>query len=404
MGFFDRSSRPLSEDEFGQTIADRMKQAGESGKVAYDSTDFCIVVEDEDGVLVGQFNLDNVYQDYCRQPSTHRDAFLTQMVQVGLVRHKKIPEDFADAKTDILPAVRSRSTFELMWLEQRAQGQPVSPDLPFSCVGDHLTAIAVYDLPEANQTISIEQMDQWGISFYETMEVAKQNLAEIEFSVAKSGVHLYGVMTGDSYDSSRLLLLDFVRQLEVEGDTIAMVPHRDLLLITGSEDVGGLDVMAALAGKAFDHPRYLTCTALCLDGDEWVSWMPPKGHPHFAKFRLLEVKSLYGTYERQKELLDALHKREGTDLFVANYKVADDTTGTCVSYAAWSDGADTLLPKANKVFFVREGQGIVASGDWEDVERIVGHLMQPTDMYPLRFRVREFPTDEQLAAIGNEVK
>ena len=152
----------------------------------------------------------------------------------------------------------------------------------------------------------------------------------------------------------------------------------------------GLDVMASLANKGFDDPRYLTCTALCLDGDEWVSWMPPKDHPHFAKFRLLEVKSMHGRYERQKELLDTLHEREGTDLFVATYTVAQDPTGTFVSYAVWSEGTDTLLPKTNKLFFLRD-EDLVASGDWDKVQQIVGDLMEETDLYPARYRVQGIP-------------
>jgi len=402
MSIVDRPTEPLSEDEFGQTIADRMKLAGEPGEVIYDSEDFRIDVKDEDGNLVGQLHLDNLYQEYCRQPSAKRDAFLTKMVKFGLVRHKTIPEDFADAKPDIMPAVRSRYTYEIMWLEQRAEGKPVGPDLPFSCIGDHLMAMPVYDLPEATHTISRDQLELWGVSFYETMEVAKHNLAKIEFSVAKSNDRLYGVMTGDSYDSSRLLLLDFVRHLEVHGQPVAMVPHRDQLLITGSEDMDGLDVMASLANKGFADPRYLTCTALCLDGDEWVSWMPPKDHPHFAKFRLLEVKSMHGRYERQKELLETLHERDGTDLFVATYKVVKDKTGTSVSYAVWSEGTDTLLPKTNKLFFLQD-EDLVASGDWDKVQQVVGDLMEETDLYPARYRVRGFPTAEQLAAIGNEL-
>lgn len=403
MGILGKPAALLSEDEFGQTIADRMKQAGEPGEVIYDSEDFCILINDEKGELAGQLNLDNLYQEYCSQPIARRDAFLSRMVKLGLVRHKTIPEDFADAKPDILPAVRSRYTYEIMWLEQRAEGKPVGPDLPFFCVGDHLMAMPVYDLPEATHTISRDQLELWGVSIYEAMEVAKQNLAEIEFSVAKSKDHLYGVMARDSYDSSRLLLLDFVRKLEVHGDPIAMVPHRDQLLITGSEDMDGLDVMASLANKGFDDPRYLTCTALCLDGDEWVSWMPPKDHPHFAKFRLLEVKTLYGRYERQQELLDTLHLREDSDFFAATYTVAQDPTGTFVSYALWSEGTATLLPKTNKLFFVRD-KDLVASGEWDKVRQVIGDLMEETDLYPARYRVREFPTDEQLAAIGNELE
>ena len=65
---------------------------------------------------------------------------------------------------------------------------------------------------------------------------------------------------------------------------------------------------------------------------------------------------------------------------------------------------ETLLPKTHKLFLVRQGQGIVASGDWDRVQEVVGDLLEETDLYPARYRVRAFPSDEQLAAIGNEMK
>jgi uncharacterized protein YtpQ (UPF0354 family) len=401
MGIFDKFRDPLSKDEFGRTVADRMKHAGEPGSLSFDSKEFRIVIEDEDGEPVGIFNLDNVYAEYCRKPSDERDAFLSKVVQVGLVRHKEIPKDFADAKHDILPAIRSRAIFGLLWLNQKVQGEPVGPELPSFPVGDHLVALAVYDLPEATQTITEDQMDDWGVSFYEVMEVAKQNLANLEFTVGQAGDHLYAVMTGDSYDSSRLLQLDLVRQLKVKGEPIAMVPHRDVALITGSEDEEGLAMMAALAEQEFEHPRYLSCTTLRLEGDEWVSWSLPPDHPHIAKFRLLETKSLYAMYEQQKEMLDALHEKDGTDLYVAKYNAVEDKSGGIFSYSLWSDGVEALLPKSHRVLFFRDGQNIVASGEWDHVFQIVGHLMEETDLYPIRYRVREFPTDDELAAIGS---
>ena len=39
---------------------------------------------------------------------------------------------------------------------------------------------------------------------------------------------------------------------------------------------------------------------------------------------------------------------------------------------------------------------------WEKVREAVGHLMEPTDMYPPRWHVTEFPDQGQLEAIGNE--
>jgi hypothetical protein len=61
------------------------------------------------------------------------------------------------------------------------------------------------------------------------------------------------------------------------------------------------------------------------------------------------------------------------------------------------------LPRTNKIVFCREEQGFAAIGTWDRVQQIVGHLMTPMDdLYPPRFYVDEFPSDEQLRAIGNE--
>jgi hypothetical protein len=121
--------------------------------VTYVSEDFRIDIEDQ-GKMVGQFNLHNVYKEYCARRAEERETMLSKIVQVALARHKKIPEDWADAKPDIMPAVRSRATFEMLWLEHRAPGGQTRPDLPSYEVGDHLLAMLVYDLPAATQTLT----------------------------------------------------------------------------------------------------------------------------------------------------------------------------------------------------------------------------------------------------------
>jgi hypothetical protein len=39
--------------------------------------------------------------------------------------------------------------------------------------------------------------------------------------------------------------------------------------------------------------------------------------------------------------------------------------------------------------------------EWRRVMDTAGDLLEPLDMYPFRYRVREFPSEEQLAAMGN---
>jgi hypothetical protein len=140
-----------------------------------------------------------------------------------------------------------------------------------------------------------------------------------------------------------------------------------------------------------------------LDGEEWVTWTPPPGHPLERKFRLLEVKSLYGEYADQKPLLEALHEHQGVGIYVSAYSAIEKESGEVISYCVWGKGVDAYLPKTQKVMFVEEGQQEVIAGEWETVQRVVGRLMEPVeDLYPPRWRVREFPTPAELKELRDD--
>jgi hypothetical protein len=191
--------------------------------------------------------------------------------------------------------------------------------MPYQPIGEHLIALVVYDLPEATAVVNQNTLDQWDVSFYEALEVARENLEQTPCSFAKVGDFMYGSATGDSYDASRLLMLDLIRRMEVKGCPIALVPNRETLLVTGSDDVEGLEAVAKIAEKALDDPRPINAIPLRLDGTEWVEWMPPADHPLYAKFRLLELQSLGREYADQKPALEALYEKQGIDRFVATY-------------------------------------------------------------------------------------
>src|SRR5262249_42466613 len=142
---------------------------------------------------------------------------------------------------------------------------------------------------------------------------------------------------------------------------------------------------------------------LVLDGDAWVDWMPPPDHPTYGLFRDLELNFLGPGYAEQKKLLDALHERDGTGAFVASFSAVEKEGGAGVSYWVWGEGVDALLPVTQKVVFMNEGgNGPAAVGSWHRLREAVGHLMESTDHYPARLRVREFSDAEQLKAIGVE--
>lgn len=158
--------------------------------------------------------------------------------------------------------------------------------------------------------------------------------------------------------------------------------------------------MADLANKQVGQPYSLGGTPLILQDGEWLDWMPPPICPSYAKFRELELRFLGSLYADQKLLLDAAHERGGIDIFVANFSAVTREGSDPVSYCVWSKGVDTLLPVTQKVVFIQDETGAVALAKWDRVFETVGQLMELTDHYPRRYRVREFPDQASLAAIG----
>jgi hypothetical protein len=64
---------------------------------------------------------------------------------------------------------------------------------------------------------------------------------------------------------------------------------------------------------------------------------------------------------------------------------------------------DTLLPRTEEVyFFIPKGEqegSVVVKANWDRVQQAVGQLMESQGIYPVRYRVKEFPTEEQLSML-----
>ena len=346
--------------------------------------------------------LTNAYKEYCAAPFADRSRVVRHYVRNWFAASKEMPEDFEDVKPDLLPVVRSRSHFEINNLEV-ADGLPLN--WPYEVLGEHFGVGIVYDLPEAMRSIPQGSLDEWGVTFYEALEAAMENLLSLEakFIGPESGEGVYLSATGDNYDASRLLIKDAIRHFRVKGDHIAMIPNRENLIVVGSEDVEGLAGMVKLAAKAMKEPRPISGIALRFDGDDWVPWLPDVSHPSYKGFQELQLQSFGQDYAQQKEMLDKLHTKNGEEVFVANFSAIKRPDGKVVSYATWTETTNSLLPKTDTLVLGRMGSE-PQMVEWEKVVEIVGDLMEAVDIYPPRFRVRAFPSEEQLAAMGNMLK
>jgi hypothetical protein len=407
VGWFDFLLRPPSREKFaGLVIAELERGSRGKGQALKYNPEQFLIERGSDGFI----NLANLYQEYCQAPRGQRTKVLERFIRGCLgTTTLELPEDFADVHPDLLPVVRSRFYLESVALQSRARGGE-GVAVPQQSIGDHLSLSLVYDLPQAMRSIIQDDLDKWGISFYEAVEASRTNLEQmgnVAFaSLQGEASGIYISATSDNYDASRLIMLDLVRKMPVRGDYIAMVPNRDTLVITGSEDAAGLEVMCKVADDSFQKPRPISTVALKLVDDEWESWLPPPESPAYAPLHELRLRTLGMEYNDQKELLDQIHQQRGEDVFVASFSaVKHKDSGRIRSYSVWSAGIDTLLPETDDLILLRPDAAasdvkIAAAGAFEQVHGVAGDLMQPMGCYPERYRVREFPSERQLAEIG----
>jgi hypothetical protein len=406
VGWFDFLFRPPSRDQFAKLVMGELRKSGSETKFRYDPEQFLI---DRGGE--GFINLANLYQEYSQAPRNQRQQVLDRFIR-GCLRTTgfELPEDFADIHPDLLPVVRSRFYLESVMLQSRARGGE-GIAVPQQFIGDHLSLSLVYDLPQAMRSIIQDDLDKWGVSFYEAVEASQQNLEQmgnVSFASLQNegGEGVYISATGDNYDASRLVMLDLVRKMPVRGDYIAMVPNRDTLVITGSNDAAGLEIMCKIAEDSFQKPRPISTVALKLVGDEWESWLPETESPAHTKLRELRLRTLGMEYNDQKELLDQINAQTGENVFVASFSaVKHKDNGRISSYSVWSEGVETLLPETDDILLLRpDGSSqevqVLAANHFDRVRQIAGDLMQPLGTYPERYRVLEFPSDDQLKQIG----
>jgi hypothetical protein len=379
-------------DAFAQRAIEALRASGETRDIHYEARDFLLRLGDKDGSIVF---LSNFFDEYLATAPEQRDEVFVRLTRVRDM--PALPETLAEARPNLLPVVRSRTVFEQVPLS--IAWRPLSG---FLGVG------LAFDGPDTLRYLGPDELARWGLSFDQALGLAVENLR------SRSTEPLEQLAPGtcqspweDSYAASRLLLDEVVRRCQVKGTPVVLVPHRDLLLITGSEDEEGLHQVATKALRAVMAPRALDGRAVRLTSEGWVPFMPERLNKAWADFRQLELFTRARDYAEQTERLEKLYQEKGVDLFVAAYTPYQDERGRSVSYAVWLKGVDALLPRTEVIFFMDPALGPeappVGIARWEEVARAAGQLLEPVEgLYPERYRVKGFPSEAQLARWQND--
>jgi hypothetical protein len=376
-------------DQFAAELRQAIQHAGETAAIEYDPDSFSLRADRQ--VL----NLYNAYQEYEQSALWQRPDVLRQWTRMWSAMSRGIPQEYADARPDLLPVVRGRAYYE-------------RKSLPFEVLGEHHAVGLVYDMPELMADVPQGLLDRWGVGFAQAYQDALRNLRAISlpprFALQPEGLHVSDYH--DEYDPSRLLLPEVIDALAVRGDPVVMAANTTTLLVTGSDDARGLSAMATLTLDVLGRPHFVSGLPLRRVGGQWEAFRPGAGHPTAAQLQQLWTITLGSDYEWQQQQLEALHKREGRDVFVAGYYLVGrpETVGL-LSYCCWTESVLSLLPRTDVVCFglradVEAGRhtGIIPVR-WEAVRAIASDLLVATGLYPERYRVERFPDGAQLEAL-----
>jgi hypothetical protein len=395
----------LTQESFALRLIERLQRAGDQRQLHFDRESFCLTFVDSDGEMAYS-NLQNLYDECLTYPVRERERFFQFATRSLLAARKPLPDEFADARSDIFLAVRNRGYYSLtelnMWVDANDEFS-----WPYQPLTDHLGVSLVYDLPEAMLMLQSVHLDRWGITFYEAYEQGLSNLMEIDATFTTIDDHSYVSATGDHYDVSRMLLPELIRELDVIGDPVVMLPNRDRLLITGSDDRQGLETVALLAQQLLTYPRAMTGLAFRLYQDEWRSWLPDEDHGAYAILKSLAIQSRQRDYADQRQLLQSWLADHEPQVEVSEFRThGARAKQPPTSYCVWQQGGAQMLPETDRVCFLQQNQsrdhplveGINVS--WSRVERSLGHMLREAPgLYPPRYRVERFPSDAQLAKL-----
>src|SRR5205807_411163 len=122
-------------EAFARLMADAIRQAGEAAELHYDADAFSLQAAAGRGNV---FYLSNAFAEHAAAPPEGRPAVLRRFVRTWFsCRTKEVPDDFDDARPDLMPCVRNRSLFELTPLRLRAE-KDAEASWPYRVLAGHL--------------------------------------------------------------------------------------------------------------------------------------------------------------------------------------------------------------------------------------------------------------------------
>ncbi|MEQ8770371.1 MAG: DUF1444 family protein [Phycisphaerales bacterium] len=176
-----------------------------------------------------RLDLENLIRMVAHEPERGTDIvehFLDQLFSGETLEACDLP--FEIARHRIMPRIQPTSIFQHL-------SRDLVAHVPY--VNDTVI-VFVNDLPHMTVSLTVDQVEQWGVTLEDVDEVARENLdgyaPDMEFQVieSKEGGRAVIVAEQDGYDAARLLMGDLYRRLapHLGPDFLVATPARDMFV------------------------------------------------------------------------------------------------------------------------------------------------------------------------------
>jgi uncharacterized protein YtpQ (UPF0354 family) len=122
-----------------------------------------------------------------------------------------------------------------------------------------LVVLYAEDTPKNMRYLTDDDVTELGIERDELRQLAVENLRRLLPNVEMTGDKgVFLMQAGGDYEASLLLIESIWNsgQIEVEGEIVVAIPARGILIITGSQNRGGLRKVRDLAEKTASEASY----------------------------------------------------------------------------------------------------------------------------------------------------
>lgn len=370
---------------------------GYTGKVDYDEQSETIVFANQ-----SKLSLSSVYLDIKHLDAKTRRQQLYHLVQSLIT--PSLPETWEDAASHILPRIRPLSLLAMRshHLEIKGSHYEYLPDEDYLPLCSSLAMEFVLDTEYDIRSLDKASFQKWQVTLEEIKKQAISNLyrlSEEPFQSVNEG--LWHSPWQDNHDNARLLLTEKLSDSNIKGDAVLLIPHRDLLLIADSHNDAAVQQACELAEQQAEHHRYTTLHPYIWHEESLIEYHPHNESQQYPCVKRLHTKAHIADYEEQKPVLENWLAQQGEDYFVANYSAVQTKDGDIFTYATWSEGVPSYLPKTDLIALVAEKDGVPSDTlglvPWHMIALRCPHrLTEVPGWHPLRYQVNSFPSAEEI--------